>query len=628
MGSWRTPGWTIWIGVAIGCGGSHEIATQLDGSSSTSPTSTSTTGEPPGSGPSLTSLGTADGTTGTSDAGPRPDLPILDVAGGTTGERVCSGDLMQVLDADTGVALEQCAPDQGCLDGECVEACAAAAGAVGSLGCEFLVPTSPFYANGNPLAAQSGPCHALFVSNPWDRPAVLELSRGGVELSASLVTRIPDGIAAATTYAPLPADGVPSGQVAVVFLSHRPGVWNGNTLECPVAPAVLADTAAHGTAQGEAFSLVSDTPVQVYDIIPYGGAPTYLPSASLLYPSTAWGQGYLVPSPHATDGAEWILAVAREDDTTITIEPTVAMTPGSIADPLPAAVTEYTIDAGQVLQWQSVADPVGTILAADGPIGVFAGNTYLRVTTADDPVSGRDSAHQMIPHVQALAAEHVGAGLYSRLPGLAPESVLYRLMGVVDGTSLAWDPPLPGAPATIDAGEVVELETRHTFFVASQDQEHPFSLAQYMSGTLVGQPGCTDALRPCELGDEDWVMLVPPAQFLRSYAFFVDPTYATSTLVLVRQAEGLGFHDVELACMGTIDGWQPVGDAGRFEFAHVELFRAGVASVPACATSQHLAQSNGSFGVVVWGIDRAASYGYPAGGNLHAINEVDVGPAG
>jgi hypothetical protein len=628
-------GWTLGIGLASGCADPSPPMSQTD----TGPTSsTAATGEPPGTTDTSVSATGQDSTgapASTTDGGLLSDIPvpIFDVGGVSdmgANSVTCSGDLKQVINTGTGVVIETCAPDEGCLEGQCVPACLAASGAEGSLGCEFLIPTSPFYANGNPLASQSGPCHALLVSNPWDRPAVLELSREGMVYDEQQVTRIPDGIAAATTYDPLPAAGVPSGQVAVVFLSHRPGVNNGSTLECPIAPAVLADTAAHGTAEGAAFSLVSDTPVQVYDIIPYGGASTYLPSASLIYPSTAWGDGYLVPTPHTPTGSEWILAVARDDDTTISIEPTVGMTAGTITNPPVAAVTQYTIDAGQVLQWQSSSgDPVGTILAADKPIGVFAGNTYLAVDTADNPISGQDSAHQMIPDVNALASEYVGAGLFSRLAGFAPESVLYRVVGVVDNTSLQWDPATPmGAPNSIDAGEVFEFETRDAFSVQAQDEEHPFSLGQYMSGTLSGQPGCTGAPGPCGLGDDEWVMLVPPAQFLRSYAFFVDPTYGTSTLVVVREAGLLGFADVELACMGTIGGWQEVGNDGRFEFAHVELFRGGVGAVPACATSQHLASSDGNFGVVVWGQDSAASYGYPAGGNLQTINTVDVNPAG
>ncbi len=598
-------------------------SSETDASSSTVGASTTGEASSSSSGPAFTTSGptSADGTAGSTSNEPVPDLPYFDVGGVSdmgANSVTCSGDLKQVINVSTGVVVEQCGPDEGCLESQCVPACLAAAGSEGSLGCEFIVPTSPFFANGTPLAAQSGPCHALLVSNPWDRHAELELSRGGMSYGVDAVTRVPDGIAAATTYDPLPAAGVPPGQVAVVFLSHRPGVNNGTSLECPIPPAVSADTAAHGTTQGEAFFLTSDTPVQVYDIIPYGGAPSYLPSASLIYPSTAWGDGYMALSPHPEQGGvQWILAVAREDDTTVQIQPTVPMTPGTIANPPVAGVTQYTFDAGQVLQWQSNADPVGSLLAADKPIGVFTGNTYLRVTTADNPLSGQDSAHQMIPDVNALASAYVGAGLVSRLPGGMAESVLYRLVGVVDGTDLEWDPGPPvGAPSQLDAGEVAEFETREAFAVQSQDDDHAFSLSQYMSGSIDDE------------GDDEWVMLVPPDQFLRSYAFFVDPTYRTSTLVLVREAGPTGFADVEVACLGTVGDWEPVGNDGQFEYAHVELFRDGVGSVAACETSQHLASSSGSFGVTVWGTDSFASYGYPAGGNLQSINTIDVDPAG
>ncbi len=554
------------------------------------------------------------------DVGTVTDLPLGDGF-------ACSGDLQQVI-SRTGVVIETCPPEQGCLAGECVAACAAAAGARGSTGCEFIVPTSPFYANGSPVS-QSGPCHALLVSNPWGRPAVMELGRGGEDYDIEVVTRIPSGIGQAATYAELPPDGLPSGQVAVIFLAHRPGVSNGSSLECPFSPAVLEDTAAIGTGSGVAFEFVSDTPIQVYDIIPYGGAASYLPSASLIFPSTAWGESYLAIAPHAETGPEWMMAVAREDGTTVSINPTVPITTGAIENPPVGMATQYELDAGEIVQWQSSGDPVGSIITADAPIGVFTGNAYLLVTTADGPSSGQDSAHQMIPDVNALGSEYVGAGLYSRLAGLAAESVRYRVVGVVDGTALDWDPiPPVGAPEMLDAGQAVEFETRDFFRVRSQGEDNPFALTQYMSGTLSGQPGCGNSPGLCGLGDEEWVMLVPPAQFLQSYAFFVDPTYGTSTLVVTRTRTGGGFADVELECLGTIENWLPVGNDGLYEVAHVELFRSGVGMSPACETSQHVAASSGDFGIVVWGTDEFASYGYPAGGGLESINAIVLDPEG
>lgn len=571
--------------------------------------------------------GTDDGG-GSGGGGIKFDMMPIDFGGKSYG---CSQDLKRVINLDTGVAVETCPPDQGCLDGECVPACEAAAEADGSMGCEFLVPTSPFYANGNPSHAISGPCHAVMVANPWDRPAMLDLSRDGMDYDVFTFGRIPSGITNAVVYDPIPATGVPPGQVAVLFLSHRPGVVNGvNSLECPVTPAVLQDTAAHGTTTGTTFELNSDTPIQLYDIIPYGGASSYLPSASLLYPKTSWGTDYVAITPHAATGAKWLLAVAAEDATTVEFNPVATINAGTIAQPPPAVVTSYTLNAGEVVQWQSSSDLGGSLIAADKPIAVFAGNTYLRVSTADNPNSGQDSAHQQISDVNALAHEFVGPGLYSRLSGLAPESVLYRLTGVVDGTQLTWDAVAPaGAPATLDAGQVVEFQSRELFSVRSQDENHPFSLSQYMSGTLSGQPGCgNNSTNVCTLGDDEWVVLAPPQQYLDGYTFFVDPTYGTTTLVVTRVRGDDGFSPVELECMGEITGWQPVGAEGIYEVAHVELFRGSTSSVPACETSQHRATSEGKFGIMVWGTDSYASYGYPAGGSLATINEVDINPAG
>ena len=348
---------------------------------------------------------------------------------------------------------------------------------------------------------------------------------------------------------------------------------NVTSLECPYGPAVLEDTAAHGSALGEAFELSSDTPIQVYDIVPYGGAESWLPSASLIYPHSAWGTDYVAITPHELTAGTWIIALARNDNTTVTIEPTVNFTPGSITDAPMGVETQYTIDAGEFLQWSGTLDAAGSIVTADKPLAMFTGNTYLRVDTADGPLSGQDAAHQQVTDVNRLAHEYIGAGLATRRDDDMAESVLYRLVGVVDNTQLDWDPEPPtGAPMALDAGDVVQFESREFFSVRSQDAERPFSLTQYMSGSL----GFAN------LGDDEWVTLVPPQQFLRRYAFFVDPTYLTSSLVITRTRGAGGFADVDLECMGTIDGWEPVGDDGIYEVAHVMLFEGGTGDDPDC----------------------------------------------
>ena len=65
------------------------------------------------------------------------------------------------------------------------------------------------------------------------------------------------------------------------------------------------------------------------------------------------------------------------------------------------------------------------------------------------------------------------------------------------------------------------------------------------------------------------------------------------------------------------------GAEGIYEYAHVDLERGGV-PVGNCGTSRHLAESEGPFGVIVWGTDLYASYGYPAGSDISKINEVEL----
>jgi hypothetical protein len=107
--------------------------------------------------------------------------------------------------------------------------------------------------------------------------------------------------------------------------------------------------------------------------------------------------------------------------------------------------------------------------------------------------------------------------------------------------------------------------------------------------------------------------------------FFTDPTYATTNLVVTRVKTASGFNDVTVDCAGPLTGWQPLGTSEQFEFTNVDLVRATKA-VAGCQNGPHLATSAGPFGLLVWGLDKAASYSYPAGGSFRAINSVVLLP--
>lgn len=585
---------------------------ETGGTSPTTGDTTSTTGDPTSDGTTSTSTSTSTGTTG---------FP---------GVLHCSSDLHDVLD-EQGNVVETCPSDQACFDGACIPACEAVALLQGTVGCDFWAPTPPFLGNGGG-SALSGPCFAVFLANAWNGPANISVTWGGQPIDVGAHGRIPKANGNMITYEPIPPGGLPPDEVAILFLSHKPGSNNGgNSLECPVQPAILQDTAVHGSGIGQAFHVVSDVPVSAYDINPYGGALSFLPSASLLFPATSWGTSHMAIAPAPNNDAMFALVVAREDNTVVKVGPLVNFPGGGGVQPAPAGVTtQYVLNAGQSLQWLQPGnpfDPSGAVFESDKPIGLWTGSTYMFVQSQTLGPGGGESAHQQIAPVQAIGNEYVGAGIVTRLSNLAPESVPYRLVGVVDGTTLSYDPaPPPGAPLALGAGQIASFETTIAFTVRSQDPDHPFLFSQYMPGTKAGtRPDCTTNFMfiPCGLGDEEWVSLLSTQQFQSRYVFFTDPTYGTTNLVIVRAKGEHGFSDVTIECLGTVGGWQPVGNEGMYEFAHVDLERGGVPSGN-CGTSRHLAESDGLFSIIVWGTDLYASYGYPAGSNIAKINEVEL----
>jgi hypothetical protein len=551
----------------------------------------------------------------------------------------CSADLQNVI-TPSGTVVEMCPSDQGCAGGKCVPACEAAAAAKGTIGCDFMVATPSF------IPIITPPCFAIFVANNWSKAVTIQVSLAGTSYDPTTFGLIPAAGVPETSWAPISATGVPPGQVGIMFMSHDPSSANDTPLTCPIAPAISAagGTAvftdnASATGIGNAWHIVTDVPVTAYDILPYGGAASYLPSAELLIPTTAWTNNYygIVPfrgTASASEGPQWGQIVATQDGTTVKVVPNVALPGGTgVAAAPAAAVTTYSLSAGQFIQWQDSGEMSATIISSNNPIGFSGGLGYDCYTSATSAGGGCDSAHQQIPPISALGSDYVVPPFTTRMASLAPESIPYRLVGAVNGTTLKYDPAVPGAPLGVGAGQAIDFEATVAFRVTSQDANHPFYVGQIMPGCEVtggSRPGCdpnnVDVMEiGCCLGDEEFVNILPPAQFLQKYIFFTDLTYATTNLVFTRSKTAAGFQDVTLDCAGVLTGWQPVGTEGLYEITNVDLVR-GTVPNGSCNNGPHTASSGGPFGLMVWGLDEYASYAYPGGGNVAPINTVVVPP--
>ena len=125
------------------------------------------------------------------------------------------------------------------------------------------------------------------------------------------------------SYDPFSGDLQP-GEVAVLFLSQAPSSSGLNWTPCPkgIAPAVLADTSVRGTQRGKSFRFRTSRPVSAYSIYPFGGARSYVPSATLLLPVPAWKSDYVVVDAWektTNGGRPSTQIVAAEDGTEVAI---------------------------------------------------------------------------------------------------------------------------------------------------------------------------------------------------------------------------------------------------------------------------------------------------------------------
>jgi hypothetical protein len=585
-----------------------------------------------------------------------------------------------------GQPVQQCGLLEQCEEREdsatCINPCVDSLGNDTSNGCEFYAVEM----DTTPDAA--GVCYAVFVVNQWGTgaPAKIQVSLGDKVLPIEQFARIPVGKGTGITYAPFNAEaGLGTNQIAILFLSRDPTHAGDNFMpspsdpaflaDCPpgITPAIVGDAALHGTGVASAFHIQTNVPVVAYQMLPYGGGRARVTGSTLLVPTSAWDSNYVVADAYAPPTSPALLKdpragpttviIASQDATHVTIKPTQAIVGGGpiVGAPANASAT-YNLNHGQYLQFTQRAELTGSAIQADAPVAVIGGATLMDVPLN---VLRADSAEQMLPPVRALGSEYVAVRYRNR--GSTEESVPWRIVGVVNGTQLVYDPPQANAPASVDAQGLVEFSAPGPFVVRSQGGQ-PFYLASYMTGgcgAVVDDAGdcpqgpdlATFATGPLDgRGDPEFLNVVPPAQYLPRYTFFTDPTYPETNLVVVRVRDPQtgAMPDVALDCAGTLAGWTPVGTGGIYEMTRVDLSTGDFQGVGNCDNGVHritatipgastgLGSPVPQIGVTIWGwgnentsepdkttkdeenpnFTRWVSYGYPAGANFQPHNNV------
>jgi hypothetical protein len=215
-----------------------------------------------------------------------------------------------------------------------------------------------------------------------------------------------------------------------------------------------------------------------------------------------------------------------------------------------------------------------------------------------------DAAHAQIPPIANWGTRYIEAPLLRS----GTDSMMVRLVGAVDGTTLTYQPGAPaGAPTTLGKGQVADFSFDLPFVVQSQDSGHPFYASTIMTNCeLSGTTGSG-------CGDPEFVNAVPPEEFMSQYTVFTDPSYGNAVLEIVEEKGAKFYGDVMVDCLPGSHAipsasWTEIPGA-NVRYATVPI-RQGGAPVGACDSGAHVVTSASNFGITVWGIDDHTSYAY------------------
>jgi len=537
------------------------------------------------------------GSDGTTTDGTTIDVTVQDAPAETCGATSCSADLHSVTDCD-GNVVQTCPSNMGCFAGACEDACKATDDGKSALGCEFygVVPDVL------PQNGLEGGCYAVAITNQWSSPMTVTVDRAGTSLPNALYAT--SGSGNAMTFSSI--SQVSPGQTALLFLSNSPNAKPA----CPtgVTPAMTTDPAAHGTMIGDAFHIKTSLPATAADYVPFG-ASAFIASASVLLPTHAWDKSYVVVDGYVASqiagGVPSTDIVALEDNTIVYFTPVAdIVASNTVAGATANQLQKYVISKGQVLQITQKADLTGSVVTSSAPIGMWGAHTCMNI----DPSSAFcDSGHQQLPGVTAMGSDYAAVRYKNRTS--TDESPPWRIVGAAAGTQLTFDPAVSGAPSTLAVGQLATFTSAGPFRVKSQDGQHPFYLSGHMTGgNAYGQ-----------LGDPEFVNVVPSKSWRSAYTFFTEPGFPETSLVVVRESVNSVFQDVKLDCAGTLTGWAAIDATNLYQYTRLDLSTGNFSGQNGCDNGAHTATSAGPFTVTTWGWGNSTtgtysvSYALPSG---------------
>ncbi len=374
-----------------------------------------------------------------------------------------------------------------------------------------------------------------------------------------------------------------------------------------------------------AYHLTSTYPVTVYqfnalEYAPQGGPPgknwsacpadgifmqcfSYSNDASLLLPSTAMTGNYRITSivgwPSASIGA-YITVTGTADNTDVTLA--LSGSAGIVAGGgLPATsaggTASFTVNRGEVVLVLAppTADLSGSLLTASAPVQVLTGIPCQQVPNG---IQACDHMEESVFPAETLGQRYV-VTRPTGPNGNAPGHVV-RLYGNFDGTNLTYtgDTP-PGAPSTLNAGQVVDLGQVNGDFEVSGDQA--FAVASLELGAQIVDPNATLEAK----GDPAMSLITAVEQYRDKYVFLAPTDYDVNYVDVIHPA----------GASITLDGAPINGIQAPAGNEHM-ITRVVLSNT---AGGAHVLQADVPVGIQVTGYGAYTSFYYPGGLNLKSI---------
>lgn len=354
----------------------------------------------------------------------------------------------------------------------------------------------------------------------------------------------------------------------------------------------LARNMVNGTVQrtGGVYRVRSDQAIVAYQFNPLENLFTN--DASLLLPTATLGNDYFVMSRQhiASYGLRGSLSVvATEPDTEVTVQVT-GQTLGGVGIPAtPAGGTiTRTLQQFEVLNIETdgaSSDLTGSRVTASKKVAVFGGS---ECSFIPDGYFACDHLEEQMFPVTTLGKTFDFCRSQPR--GSEPDYV--RVLATEDQTTITTDPAIAGTPATLNAGQFVELNVPADVEI---DGDKPLLIGQYLVSQQFG----------ANTGDPSMILAVPSEQFRTDYIFLTPNTFAFDWVTVTAPT----------GATVTLDGtaipsaaFTALGDSG-FSCARV-----------AVSDGAHRISGDQKFGIAVYGYDQYASYGYTGGLELAEIN--------